>query len=69
VTLRWHEQGGPVVQEPTRKGFGSRLIERGLTRELAGEVTLDYRPSGLSCTISFPLPKLQWPGADDIGSE
>jgi two-component sensor histidine kinase len=69
VTLRWREQGGPLVQEPTRKGFGSRLIERGLTRELAGEVTLDYQPSGLSCTISFPLPKLQWSGADDIGSE
>jgi two-component sensor histidine kinase len=49
-----------------RKGFGSRLIERGLTRELAGEVILDYRPSGLSCTISFPLPKVQWSGEEEV---
>jgi two-component sensor histidine kinase/PAS domain-containing protein len=68
VTLRWREQGGPAVQPPTRKGFGSRLIERGLTRELAGEVLLDYRPSGLSCTISFPLPKVQWSGGEDVVS-
>jgi two-component sensor histidine kinase/PAS domain-containing protein len=57
LTLLWQEEGGPVVQAPTRKGFGSRLIERGLTRELAGEVDLDYRPGGLVCTIRFPLPK------------
>jgi two-component sensor histidine kinase len=66
VMLRWCEQGGPTVQPPTRKGFGSRLIERGLTRELAGEVILDYRPSGLSCTISFPLPKVQWSGEEEV---
>jgi two-component sensor histidine kinase/PAS domain-containing protein len=66
VTLRWREQGGPTVQPPTRKGFGSRLIERGLTRELAGEVLLDYQPSGLCCTISFPLPKVQWSGGEDV---
>jgi two-component sensor histidine kinase len=66
VTLRWREQGGPIVQPPTRKGFGSRLIERGLTRELAGEVLLDYQPSGLSCTISFPLPKAQWSGGETV---
>jgi PAS domain S-box-containing protein len=59
IALRWLEEGGPLVQAPTRKGFGSRLIERGLTRELSGEVVLDYQPSGLSCTIRFPLPKAQ----------
>jgi PAS domain S-box-containing protein len=57
LTLLWTEEGGPPVQSPKRKGFGSRLIERGLKRELAGEVDLDFRPSGLACAIRFPLPK------------
>jgi len=58
LILEWEEKGGPPVQAPTRKGFGSRLIERGLTRELAGEVGLDYRPEGVVCTIRFPLPSV-----------
>lgn len=57
LSLKWKETGGPLTQKPTRKGFGSRLIERGLTRELGGAVTLDYRPTGLVCTFSFPLPE------------
>ena len=59
LILHWEEQGGPPVKAPTRKGFGSRLIERSLSRELSGRVTLDYRPSGLLCTISLPLPTAQ----------
>lgn len=59
LTLRWQEEGGPPVKSPTRKGFGSRLIERSLSRELSGKVLLDYRPSGLLCTISLPLPVAQ----------
>jgi PAS domain S-box-containing protein len=54
--LRWAESGGPLVKKPTRTGFGSRLIERSLARELAGEVTLTYEPSGVVCTINAPVP-------------
>jgi two-component sensor histidine kinase len=57
--LQWEEVGGPPAQSPSHKGFGTRLIERGLTRELAGEATLDYRPSGLLCTFRFPLPEAE----------
>jgi PAS domain S-box-containing protein len=53
--LRWTEQGGPPVTESKRKGFGSRLIERGLAMELGGEVTVSYDPSGVVCTIRAPL--------------
>ena len=56
LRLRWTERGGPEVAKPNRKGFGSRLIERGLAGELAGEARLDFRPAGLVCTITAPLP-------------
>ena len=35
--LVWQESGGPIVKPPTRQGFGSRMIERGLAMELGGE--------------------------------
>ena len=54
--LRWQEIGGPTVVPPTRKGFGSRVIERGLPHELKAEAHLDYAPSGLICTIDMPGP-------------
>ncbi len=54
--LRWTESGGPPVVKPTRTGFGSRLIERSLARELAGEVQLLFAPSGVVCTIEAPVP-------------
>nr|WP_255726573.1 HWE histidine kinase domain-containing protein [Microvirga sp. ACRRW] len=59
LVLKWSEHGGPLTQAPTHKGFGSRLIERGLSRELGGTVDLDYRPTGLVCTVSFPLPEAE----------
>jgi PAS domain S-box-containing protein len=55
VRLHWSERGGPVVTPPLRRGFGSRLLERGLGRELQGSVALDFLPEGASCEITFPL--------------
>jgi PAS domain S-box-containing protein len=55
ITLRWTESDGPIVGEPARRGFGSRLLEQGLGRELGGDVILDYQPSGLVCTMRFPV--------------
>ncbi|WP_207482052.1 HWE histidine kinase domain-containing protein [Arenibaculum pallidiluteum] len=54
--LVWRERGGPPVQPPTRRGFGTLLIERGLAAEFRGEVGIDYAPDGLVCTIDAPLP-------------
>ncbi|MDP4002917.1 sensor histidine kinase [Methylobacterium sp. NEAU K] len=56
LCLCWVERGGPPVKKPTRTGFGSRLIERSLARELAGEVALTYEPTGVICTIDAPVP-------------
>jgi two-component sensor histidine kinase len=55
LTLTWRESGGRPVETPTRRGFGSRLLENGLARELSGETTVDYAPTGIVCTITAPL--------------
>jgi PAS domain S-box-containing protein len=54
LLLRWIEQGGPPVAQPTRKGFGSWVIERGLAHELGGRVSLDYPRGGVACRIDIP---------------
>src|SRR5664280_1384305 len=56
LLLSWTEKGGPAVTPPAHKGFGSRVLERGLAHELEGTVHLDYRPDGLVCTMDITLP-------------
>ena len=55
----WEESGGPAVAPPTRKGFGSRLIERSLAQGLGAEVELAYRPTGVTLSLAAPLAALQ----------
>jgi len=55
VAIDWRETGGPSVAQPTRRGFGSRLIERGLARELGGEARFAFEPAGLVCHIRAPI--------------
>lgn len=55
VQLRWIESGGPAVEPPQARGFGSRLIERGLQSEIDAEVRLDFRSEGVRCVLRFPL--------------
>ncbi|MCJ2061737.1 PAS domain-containing protein [Methylobacterium sp. J-088] len=65
--LRWSEQGGPVVVPPTRTGFGSRLIGRGLAGNFGGEVDLSYPAAGVVCLIDAPLKGLQAEDAPTAG--
>ena len=58
LAMRWSEHGGPPVFEPTRSGFGSRLISRGLGGDVGGDVMLTYDPAGVVCTITAPLAGL-----------
>ncbi len=71
LALCWQESGGPPVTQPTRKGFGTRLIERALVAELGAAVRVSYEPSGLVCTILVPLriglPFLKGLGGRDPG--
>ncbi|QRM31108.1 HWE histidine kinase domain-containing protein [Microvirga sp. VF16] len=53
--LTWEESGSPPVQAPSRRGFGSKLIERSLAQELNGAAQIEFRPTGIVCTVDAPL--------------
>jgi light-regulated signal transduction histidine kinase (bacteriophytochrome)/CheY-like chemotaxis protein len=54
VTLDWSEAGGPLVAEPTRRGFGSTVIKRSIPHELGGLAMLDYLASGFQARFVLP---------------
>jgi two-component sensor histidine kinase len=54
LNLSWRESGGPQVSPPTRRGFGSRLIEHA-SRDVNGKIRLDFAPEGLVCSITAAL--------------
>ncbi len=64
--LRWNESGGPAVRPPQKRGFGSRLIERGLAQDLGGSVRLEFKPQGIVCTIRTPLAEVQTERQDRV---
>ncbi|WP_262269319.1 PAS domain-containing sensor histidine kinase [Microvirga yunnanensis] len=66
LTFRWQERGGPPVSPPTRQGFGSRLIERSLAMELAGEVHISYDPAGVVCDVSAALADARGAGVGEV---
>jgi two-component system CheB/CheR fusion protein len=53
--LEWIEEGGPEVAPPTRKGFGSRLIESTLSHSLGGHAEMHYDPQGLRVRLEVPV--------------
>ena len=58
LKLMWTEKGGPPVSEPTRRSFGTRLIER-LAEQLHGGVRLKYEPAGFAYELDVPLSALR----------
>jgi PAS domain S-box-containing protein len=52
--MLWTETGGPKVQEPTRKGFGGRIIEQ-MIPQLKGNTRFDWRPQGLICELTLQV--------------
>jgi PAS domain S-box-containing protein len=60
LVLRWTETGGPLVSAPSRRGFGTGVMERVIGDQLKGEIRFQWRPEGLDCTIAIP-----WPEIDD----
>lgn len=53
----WQETGGPPASIPERQGFGLRMIERALSADLEGKVTIDFEPGGIICRITAKLPE------------
>lgn len=56
LKIEWHESGGPVVVAPTRRGFGLRLLSRGLD-QFAGTVDTTFEKTGLKCTMAATIPE------------
>ncbi len=55
--LTWTEKGGPVVTEPSRRSFGTRMM-KSLGQQLMGQVELAYQPTGFVYTLDVPLDSL-----------
>ncbi len=55
LEIKWHEKGGPPIQaRPTRKGFGTTIIERSIPFELKGTADVSYKMSGLEAVFTIP---------------
>jgi two-component sensor histidine kinase/DNA-binding response OmpR family regulator len=58
LQLTWSERGGPKVLPPTRRSFGTRMMES-LGQQLSGEVRLHYEPSGFVYALDVPLAAIK----------
>jgi two-component sensor histidine kinase len=56
LALRWTETGGPSAKPPTRRGFGTRVMDNMLRGQMKGDMRLDWRVEGLSAEIVIPMP-------------
>ena len=56
--FHWVERDGPTVAPPSRRGFGSRMIEQALAGYFNGRAELSYDPAGLSFDLTAPLTGL-----------
>ena len=52
LVIRWTETNGPLVKQPTRRGFGMRVMERMIQSPLKGEIRFEWVPEGLACEIT-----------------
>lgn len=56
--FRWLERGGPPVQPPQRRGFGSQMIEKVLGSYLGGMARLDFARDGVVLSLDAPTAAL-----------
>ena len=55
LRLTWQERGGPPVQPPSRRGFGTQLIDHSLDHEFDGHAAVDYDRQGISCELIMSM--------------
>ncbi len=55
IEITWTERGGPPVEPPAKRGFGSHVLEAGHSHELDGKVTMDFRREGLVCHMQYQV--------------
>ncbi len=58
LRLGWQETGGPTVVAPTRRGFGTTIIERSIPYELNGTAEVDYHPAGVRASFLVPTDSI-----------
>jgi PAS domain S-box-containing protein len=58
LIVRWTETGGPATQEPTRRGFGTKVIAAGIEQQLGGRAAFEWRGEGLLCTLTIPRKRI-----------
>jgi two-component sensor histidine kinase len=68
LTIDWEEQGGPRVQAPRRKGFGTRLLARALQSEPEGRTDITFNPGGLLYRMSFRITETSCGEAEAAGT-
>jgi two-component system CheB/CheR fusion protein len=56
LVLDWVESGGPPVTAPSRRGFGTTLIERGLKQDMSAQVELEFPVDGVHARVRAPMP-------------
>lgn len=73
LRIVWSETGGPRVEKPASRGFGTRSVIASIESQLGGDAEFDWRPEGLICRLSVPLlPRKLTPGPSprrDAGAE
>ena len=55
LAFNWMENGGPEVVKPTRKGFGSRLLEFVLPGQIRAKTSIDYHRDGVRMHCAVPM--------------
>lgn len=54
IRIEWREEGGPPVQPSRSEGFGSRLMQLSVERQLGGRMERDWQPDGLAISLLIP---------------
>jgi two-component sensor histidine kinase len=57
LSLTWTERGGPPVEAPARRSFGTRMMQS-LGQQLNGHVQLSYDPAGFVYSLDVPLSSI-----------
>jgi light-regulated signal transduction histidine kinase (bacteriophytochrome)/CheY-like chemotaxis protein len=65
LVVDWKELGGPAVKAPTRRGFGSTVIERSIAHDLKGEAELEYELAGVKARFTIPAAYVRMPQSQD----
>jgi two-component sensor histidine kinase len=58
LAVGWTETGGPPVKPPTRRGFGTGMVQQLMSLQLEGDVQFEWRMEGLVCKIALPAKHL-----------